>query len=330
MKGEIFFRGLRDRFWKWRAYFGWRWVLATKFMVDRAYQATKKNKYDKYGVIWGSTLNIGDDVQALAALGLLAKRGIRREDVILIDREKLARYKGPPVKVIMNGWYTHRKDLFLPPKTIQPLFISFHACEKALVRRYRHYFRNYAPIGCRDETTKGYFDELDIDAYVSGCLTLCFDFHKNKGDKTYLMDMMGPSPAGREPYPSVTIDTSAWSGALRSTHIMPLRDALISDVERRIIVAEEWLNNYREAKLVVTSRLHIALPCRAFGTDLIFFHPRYHTEARFSGLRKYLNGTGKQPSDQGFDFSPSPIDYSLIEEHKKRIDEKIADFVSSS
>ena len=300
-------------------------------MVDRAYQATKKNKCDKYGVIWASTTNLGDDVQALVTLELLAKNGIKRKDVILINREQLSHYKGPPIKVIMNGWYTIRGDMFLPPKTILPLFISFHADEKAFVRRYRYYFRNYAPIGCRDETTKGYFDELGIDAYVSGCLTLCFDPHKSKGDKTYLVNLMGPRLRRRFLRKRMTavVDTSQWPRALSLSQAIPRRDPLIFDVERRMTITEELLDKYRKAKLVVTSRLHVALPCRAFGTDVIFFHPRYHKDVRFEGLRQYLNGTDRQPSDQGFDFSPSPVDYSLIEEHKKRIDEKIAAFVAS-
>ena len=303
--------------------------MATKFVVDRAYQVTKKNKYDKYGVIWSSARNRGDDIQALATLSLLANNGIRKEDVVFIDRERLAQYQGPPVKVIMNGWYTHKRDLFLPPKSILPLFISFHVYDKALVRRYRHYFRNYAPIGCRDTTTKGYFDELGIDAYVSGCLTLCFGAYKKKGDETYLVDLMEPPPPGSAPTPSATIDTSAWPNALHLTQTIPRLDPLTFDVKHRMALAEELLDKYRKAKLVVTSRLHVALPCRAFGTDVIFFHPWYHTDVRFDGLRQYLNGIDKQPSDQGFNFSPSPVDYSLIEEHKKRINEKVTAFVAS-
>ena len=58
----------------------------------------------------------------------------------------------------------------------------------------------------------------------------------------------------------------------------------------RLESAENLLNLYREAKLVVTSRLHCVLPCRAFNTDVKFIHAKYNTDKRFFGLEEYIEG----------------------------------------
>jgi len=42
--------------------------------------------------------------------------------------------------------------------------------------------------------------------------------------------------------------------------------------------------------LVITTRLHCVLPCRAFNTDVIFVHKNYNIDPRFDGLHKYING----------------------------------------
>ena len=39
---------------------------------------------------------------------------------------------------------------------------------------------------------------------------------------------------------------------------------------------------------MVTSRLHCALPCRAFNTDILFTFSEYERDRRFSRLRKYV------------------------------------------
>ena len=300
----------------------WKWLWATRPISTRLYQIFRRPKYKRYGVIWASSLNLGDDIQTLAALELLAKNGIKREDAILIDRERLSLYKGPPVKVIMNGWYTHTLDLFLPPKSILPLFISFHATSRDLVDRHKHYFRQYAPIGCRDATTKGYFDELGIEAYVSGCFTLCFETFLNRSQEGKIYRVNLPLKGGSA---APKVDFSLWPDSISSTHFV--EEDMVFDIKRRLDLAQKVLDKYRQAKLVITTRLHVALPCRAFGTPVLFFHNNYHADPRFQGLREYLRGMDHWSPDN---LPEAHIDPAIIEEHKKRIDEKIAGFVSSS
>jgi len=53
-------------------------------------------------------------------------------------------------------------------------------------------------------------------------------------------------------------------------------------------LAQKRLDEYAQAKLVITSRIHCALPCLAFGTPVIFIHQNL-ADPRFSGLLEYLH-----------------------------------------
>ena len=64
-------------------------------------------------------------------------------------------------------------------------------------------------------------------------------------------------------------------------------------IKDRLIMAEELLNNYRTAEVVLTTRLHCILPCRAFNTNAIFIHKKYYNDPRFQGLRNIINGDTK-------------------------------------
>ncbi|MEM2909445.1 MAG: polysaccharide pyruvyl transferase family protein [Nitrososphaerota archaeon] len=130
----------------------------------------------KYGLLIANTGNIGDDIQSLAA-----KQFLPRVDVYL-DRDNLkdVKFNDDKIKIIMNGWFTHRPEKFPPPKEIEPLFISFHVsphiAQRFLRREVIEYLRQYEPIGCRDIWTMKLLERFGIKAYFSGCLTLTLDY----------------------------------------------------------------------------------------------------------------------------------------------------------
>lgn len=72
------------------------------------------------------------------------------------------------------------------------------------------------------------------------------------------------------------------SAAKKMTHL-----TLRHNLEKRRQCAEELLATYAGAKLVVTARLHAALPCLAFSTPVIFLDIGHRTE-RFSGYETLL------------------------------------------
>ena len=67
-----------------------------------------------------------------------------------------------------------------------------------------------------------------------------------------------------------------------------------SQLLHRRDLAISRLRELANAKLVATSRLHVALPCLAFGTPVVFFPPISKPDnTRFSGY-EYLLGLGRK------------------------------------
>jgi len=237
----------------------------------------------KYGVIFAPTKNIGDDIQTLAAINFLKKKGIA--EYTYLNREELHNYDGDEIYVVMNGWFMHNTNNFPPSNKIIPIWISFNISNtKMMKKKTIDYFKSQSPIGCRDQATVELLRKHDIDAYFTGCLTLFFDKHTPKGDRKYLVDANGECPY----VPSMNLNMQLFEDFKVIKH-----DAFKmwnTDVNSRLNLASKLLDDYREASLVVTCRLHCALPCRAFGTSCVFMHKNYSSDGRFAGLEGVLNG----------------------------------------
>ena len=81
--------------------------------------------------------------------------------------------------------------------------------------------------------------------------------------------------------------------------------------------ARGLLEIYKQAELVITSRLHCALPCRAFNTPVIFIHADYGKDRRFSGLYQELNGS--DGNVESHEKSDNTIDYAIIKEDQENL-----------
>jgi hypothetical protein len=268
----------------------------------------------KFGVMYASTYNLGDLIQTLAQIEALKKLGITK--YIFIDREKLASYSGEPVNLLMSGWYTKDLNQFPPNSKINPIFISIHINEERLISLNRDFFLKYEPIGCRDEHTVQLFKKHKIKAYLTKCLTLIFDQYCKERQNTYLVEIF---PCGKYNYnPPVLSDKFFHSFPLKfEEHITHNKYKITqSNLHERLREVQQILEIYRKAELVITTRLHCALPCRAFGTPVVFVHPKYQTSRRFSGLHQELNG-----SDGTIEFEKleSKIDYKLIAKDQENL-----------
>ena len=95
-----------------------------------------------------------------------------------------------------------------------------------------------------------------------------------------------------------------WAKALKTIVPRPLLHSLFYPVLRktldmspglpksplsRLVLAEERLRLISGASLVLTSRLHVALPAASLGVPVILVHPRLHEDPRFSGLSGLVN-----------------------------------------
>ena len=238
-----------------------------------------------HGLFTYHTSNIGDDIQSLAALNWIASD----KSVAFLDRDALPSYDIPAtLPLIFNGWFGHfgdfRDDLpWPPPDSLSPELVSFHitptAAPQILSPAGRDWFisRN-KPVGCRDQYTTDLLNRQGIDARLTGCLTLTLDRPEGieRGEDIYVVDIDPVTDrAIREAMERMDLGAPvrrSHEGLVGRTRPLP-----------RLGVAAALLREYAAARLVVTSRLHCALPCLAMGTPVIFVLPSPE-DVRFKGL----------------------------------------------
>ena len=240
-------------------------------------------------VLYLDSLNIGDDIQGYAASMLAG------EDYIVLDREHLDEPDDKePTKLICNGWFMDQPQHWPPATNIEPLFISFHIGKHKLVKQsiidssLKPYYEQFSPIGCRDYETLKLFKQLDVDAYFSGCLTLTLPkstakrnntilvvdpFINNLLDEDYIKDLIYK-----------LIPESYHSQIRFMTHVRKNNNL---SFQERLKEAEELLAIYGSARMVITSRIHCALPCLALDTPVYFMDVGYSRKSnrdRFDGI----------------------------------------------
>ncbi|HUQ67150.1 MAG TPA: polysaccharide pyruvyl transferase family protein, partial [Flavitalea sp.] len=229
----------------------------------------------------------------------------------------LSEYNGNKLKLIMNGWFMHRSGNWPPSNHIIPLLTSFHlnsqVRDRLLSTESIKWFSRHGPVGCRDIYTFDLLSNAGVDAYISGCLTSTFQNNFNyRTNDIYFADVLfrvpGWSTSARTPreflkaiFSGDVIKMNQRNRLLRElfdkdtlrhakwiSHYHPARHS----EKERFSVAEDFLKKYATAKLVVTSRLHCALPCLAFGTPVIFIHFGFRNEydsCRLKGVTDLFN-----------------------------------------
>ena len=235
-------------------------------------------------------MNLGDPIQSLAVLELYKRLGIAEAEIVPLDRYDLTDYAGHDVIVLINGAenYEHfaYATRFLPVSSkIHPVFISLHL-HRELSENELSTLRQNQPIGCRDEYTVRYLQSKGIDAFLTGCLTMLFDKREAKQqDKVFLVDC---SASVMEHIPdSIKKDAVVLSQVIRMTTKAPDHRLTLAETEEYNKTAEAQLNRYRdEAKLVVTSRLHVASPCAAMGIPVVLVRDTY--DERYQFIDRFL------------------------------------------
>lgn len=270
---------------------------------------------NKFGLISYDELeyaNIGDYVQSIAAKQYLPKVDS------LINRDKMNLYNEDSVKMIMNGWYMGNAQNWPPSDLINPLFVSIHinsTVKEALTSPESiAYFKKHEPIGCRDIYTTNLLKGKGIEAYFSGCLTLTLS-------KTYKREQISDEILIIDPlFHCLTIKEMIANPKKMAKRIITgrigeynLRSKILKEfftkelleqavhipqmtstigIEDSFSKANQFLLRLSRAKLVITSRIHTALPCLAMGTPVIFLNGGFSNEmnnCRFEGLIDFFH-----------------------------------------
>ena len=299
----------------------------------------------KYGLIVHlKTRNIGDDIQSYAM-----EKFLPRVDY-LIDREHLDSFymkTGEKVAAILGGWYLKNPLNWPPSPFLKLLPISFHCANSKgqgifTLKDYGStWLKKIEPIGCRDEGTAELLESYGISAYISGCFALMLkpfadvephgkivlvdcqkeviDFIKKKTKKKivlashrYAVDRLPP-------------EVVAYAAKHDKKDIIPTshEPAQADEPHKKVFYKGSWsyrralmeglLKFYQGASLVVTGRLHAALPCLAMGTPVLMVNSEYKlSHYKFSTYTPYVAHTTPEDLLAGkcsFDFDdplPNP------------------------
>lgn len=269
----------------------------------------------KYGLLTYAAIrgnvNLGDFIQSLAARQFLPHTDV------LVDRERLLQYGGEPVKMIMNGWYMTDPRNWPPSAAIDPLFLSFHINQTAeagmLTPESIAYLKKHGPVGCRDLHTCDILRKAGVDAYFSGCLTLTLGRTYKRlpcsGEVIFVDVLNEYFPLKKNlKHPRIMLEKMSnglfW-GAFRKGRMMRklfgksllenavyLNQTIALDGEDMFARADGLLKRLAAAKFVVTSRIHVALPCLAMGVPVIFVNGGLYLQRdvyRLGGLVGMMN-----------------------------------------
>ena len=266
--------------------------------------------------------NLGDYIQSIAA-----KQWIHSDHILGLDRDRLNTYNGPSVKLVMNGWFMEEPSNWPPSNKIIPLFLSFHlnpsAQKEMLTPQGIKYLKAHQPIGCRDKHTQKTLEEKGVKTYFSACLTLGLKRNLYVAPQTIRKGILVISPMERllpEPKTFSLTQTNNFFNILIQALKFPFKyfqykiamgklDNFLADsnekvswhsqlIDRkkesestRIIAAENQLKLIASAQLVITSRIHSALPAVAFDTPVLFLsdglnHP--NQKSRLEGMEAFF------------------------------------------
>ena len=257
--------------------------------------------------------NIGDNVQSYAIQNLYKHMGINLDEVVEIMPTELNNYNGEYVVVPFAQAFSNykRMNVFPVSHKIIPVIISMAMCDEDC-DEIVPYLKKHEPIGCRDEITMNLFRRKGIEAYLSGCLTITLPKRKETPNKkkVFLIDV----PQSLKEY----IPTEIRQYCEELTHEVEVNNYPMTDEDFVYIdcLAKKQFQRYeKEATLVVTSRLHAAVPCIAMGIPVIV--AVNNIDYRFSWVDKLVPIYTPQKFDL-IDWNPKSLE---LEGLKKQVAE---------
>lgn len=205
---------------------------------------------NKYRLLaYKKTRNIGDAIQTVAISQYFPKS-------TAVYRNKMSFIKNK-IPFIINGWIGNSYFPCELPNNKSVYFCGIHSPKN------QKHFDNYdykKIIGVRDEFTLNKLTNLNFNCELVRCPTLFFENYKGKREGVYSVDFEGPGKHITHWINSEMSWPDQWNLAIH------------------------FLNIYKKAKEVHTTRLHVVLPCLAFGTTVFFY--KKQNDSRFSVLEE--------------------------------------------
>lgn len=236
------------------------------------------------GLLSVNTKNVGDHIQILASEALLRRAGLHPSFQVDRDNEiahtpAISTEAG--VGLLMNGWFKTNPAEWPPHSAYKPVYLGFHIrlfqSPSLIGRAAIEHYGIHGPIGCRDRYTLSLLRSYGIEAFLSHCLSLVFprrirDPERQKeifvvSRDRRILDYL-PVSLGDYKFLSHYSDDASFA--------------------RNKMRAQEILQIYREqAKLIVTTMLHCALPAIAMGIPVVVFFPPNEAAAHESDRERF-------------------------------------------
>ncbi|MCR2039144.1 polysaccharide pyruvyl transferase family protein [Campylobacter helveticus] len=247
--------------------------------------------------------NLGDFIQTIATKAAIEKK-FAEPNFEYFSNESLMFKRGGGI-VIMQGYFSLSNN-FLPPPNVLCVFIGTHFNPQAMNfiqffnAHFPYYFKN-KDIGCRDIFTLEFCKKMGFNAYFSRCLTLTFDKREESAgqDKIFFVNI------DERILPFIPENLRKNAEFINQKSIKLEEEPSFSQ-EHFFNKTQNLLRRYKnEAKLVVTTGLHIASPCTAMGIPVVLIALNDEQIDRFSALKDIIPiYTRTQLEQGGVDFAP--------------------------
>lgn len=256
--------------------------------------------------------NIGDYMVMQGIENLYRFMGVQESEKIYISPNKLKDYDGEyavlPINMIMSSRFFSSDDHFCISPKLFPVLLGATLEEK----KWEHisgtfdFFKSHEPVGCRDDVALTTMREHGIQAYLGGCLSLTIPRRdKNiKGSTVFLVDIP------RKLLNYIPEDIRKNSEIV--THYRYLEKTECTPENCINLARQQYLRYQKDARLVVTSRLHAALPCLAMGIPVILV--RDYGAFTFSWVEKLIPFYKRKDYDK-INWYPAPAEFEDLKKN---------------
>lgn len=267
--------------------------------------------------------NLGDWLQTFSMESLMSTCGVN--EYTYVSRNTMSNLDENSMLLVYNGvWYLNdvhnASKTSLPEKKVIPFFWSVHFMGEVIPEELKNILIEHGPIGCRDTMTTNKLLANGIPAFTTGCVSALLDRREEELSKSAEEIFFIDTPRELDKYvPDNILKKAQYKTNVYKLPFLEGRNFTTNDEAKMIYkyAVEEYEYYRQHAKLVVTSRLHIASPCMAMGIPVILVD-NHNIDGRFSWISKYLRIYYEEDFDE-IDWNPLPVEYESDKQYIKSL-----------
>lgn len=257
-----------------------------------------------------SSDNIGDDMQSLVLRRWL---GYREDEILFFDRDKhtfRGEHRFDEIQLLING-FIGEGALPVPEMEefdMHPMFLAIHMASVNHDNPGKlDQLRRFGPVGCRDRQALKECEANQVSAYFAGCPTILCQPADVTQDIDVLLVDINPRRLPALPERRVIRYSSNMKVPIESTF-----------ETRREMCLRRW-ELLSRSRLVVTSKLHAAMPALGMGRPVVFLREEIVCGGR---LTAFPENFPTYPERSRFSWDPEDhlVDISA---HRKLVESRL-------